>query len=86
MCVGAYVCVCAPCMLYLEHLDGVDPVGVRVLPRFALREALGEHVQIEDDVVLRVGDLALKQLHDAQESLQGAADINNYKDNNREKR
>lgn len=60
---------------YLEDLNRVGPVRVRVLPGFVLGEALREHVQVEDCVVLRIGNLALEQLHDAKEGVQRAADV-----------
>lgn len=62
---------------YLKDVDGIGPFGVGVLPRPAIRQALGKHIQIEDGVVLRVLDLALKQLHDVQECVQGATDVHN---------
>lgn len=76
-----HVCVCAHaffrvlCSPYLEDLDGVGPVWVGVVPRFAIGQALCKHVQIENGVVLGVLDLALEQLHDVQESVQRAADV-----------
>lgn len=70
------------CPLYLENLDGISPVRVGVLPRFAIRQAFSEHVQVEDGVVLWVLDLALKQFHDAQESVQGAAEVHDCRHNN----
>lgn len=77
---AACVCVCAcvfSCSVfaYLEDLDGVGPVWVGVVPRFAIGQALCKHVQIENGVVLGVLDLALEQLHDVQESVQRAADV-----------
>lgn len=81
---GLYVhaCVCSVLgSLYLKDLDGIGPVGVGVLPRLAIRQALSKHVQIENGVVFRVLDLTLKQFHDVQESLQRAADVYNYRRN-----
>lgn len=78
---AACVYVCAHaffrvlCSPYLEDLDGVGPVWVGVVPRFAIGQALCKHVQIENGVVLGVLDLALEQLHDVQESVQRAADV-----------
>lgn len=73
VCVHAFFRVlCSP---YLEDLDGVGPVWVGVVPRFAIGQALCKHVQIENGVVLGVLDLALEQLHDVQESVQRAADV-----------
>lgn len=82
---GVFMCMCSRllCSAYLKDLDGIGPVRVGVLPRFAIRQALGVHVQIEDGVVFWVLDLALKQLHDVQESLQGAADVHNCRQNKR---
>lgn len=68
----------------LEDLDGVGPVKVGPLPRFAISQAFRKLVQIEDGVVFRVLDLALKQLHDVQERLQGTADVNNCKQSSQE--
>lgn len=82
-CISVSVCMCvrALCSLYLKDLDGIGPVRVGVLPRFAIRQALGIHVQIENGVVFWVLDLTLKQLHDVQESLQGAADVYDCRQN-----
>lgn len=70
----------------LEDLDGVGPVEVGLLPWFAIRQAFREHVQIEDGVVFWVLDLALEQLHDVQERVQGTADVNNCKQKRRRTR
>lgn len=73
---------CVLCPLYLENLDGIRPVRVRVLPRFAIHQAFSKHVQVEDGIVFWVLDLALKQFHDAQESIQGTADVYDCRHNN----
>lgn len=76
------VSVCVLRVFHLEDLDGIGPVGVGVLPRFPFGQALRKHVQIENSVVFWVLDLALKQFHDAEESLQGPADVHNCRENN----
>ena len=63
--------------LYLEDFNGIRPVRVRVFPGLAFGQTLCKHVQVEDGVVLRVGDIILKQLHDAQERVQGSTDVHN---------
>lgn len=69
---SAIMTLCPP---YLENLDGISPVRVGVLPRFAIRQAFSKHVQVEDGIIFWVLDLALKQFHDAHECVQGAADV-----------
>ena len=83
VCVCVRACVCLVlCSPYLEDLDGIGPVWVGVLPRFAIGQALCKHVQIENGVVFGVLDLALKQLHDVQESVQWAADVHDCRQKN----
>lgn len=67
------------CVVYLKDCDGICPVRVRILPGFALHQAFGKHIQIEDGVVFRVLDLTLEQLHDVQECLQRTADVYDYR-------
>lgn len=86
MCACMCACVCSVlCSRYLEDLDGIEPVWVGVLPRFAICQALSKHIQIENGIVFRVLDLALEQFHDVQERLKGAADVHNCRQNKNKK-
>lgn len=80
--VYVHACGChVLCSRYLKDLDGIGPVRVGVLPRFAICQALCKHVQVENGVAFWVLDLGLKQFHDVQESLQRAADVYNCRQN-----
>lgn len=78
--------MCVLCSLYLKDLSEVDPVRVWGLPWCAIRQALTENIQIEDGIVFWVLDFTLEQFHDAQEGLQGAADVYNCRHNDNNKR
>lgn len=76
------MCVSVLTVLYLENLDGIKPVRVRVLPWFVIDQAFSKYIQVEDCIVFWVLDLNLEQLDDAQEGIQGTADIYDWRHNN----